>query len=135
MSYIDEMKAYYSGEKPVRKKIVKRTMPTQRPQIIYVQSPMQPMYSQSRPIKRQVARKSSGKSYATMLREAQAKDRYNAYVKQKRQEQLSRIKSGIGSGVSGVKSTGAGITGFVKSKASAIKRIGAKGLFKKSIYD
>ena len=74
-------------------------------------------------------------SYATLLRNAKAKKVYNDFVRQERKEKIETFVHGakiVGSGVSfGAKSVG----GFLGRKGASVKRLGLKGLWKKSIYD
>jgi hypothetical protein len=136
MSYIDEMKAYYSGESTPKKRVKKvSTQPRIIKEIVYVQQP-QRMYAQPSPVKRQVSFKPvKQKSYSQMLSDARAKDKYKEYIREKNRVRRESISKGLSSVAQSSGAFGSSVKGFVKSKTGSVKRLGLKGLFKKSIYD
>jgi len=74
-------------------------------------------------------------SYQKLLREARAKDAYNSYMMQKRKAQAKAIMSGAKTVGASVSSGAKKVGGFLEQKSADVKRIGLKGLWKKSIYD
>lgn len=107
--FSDRFASHEVAEKPHKQKLVSRMIASR---------PNQP---------RQV-------SYAARLREAKNKDAYNSYMAQKRKAQAEAIMSGAKTVGASVSSGAKKVGGFLGQKSADVKRIGLKGLWKKSIY-